>query len=219
MPLACMVAGRCGRRRGLSGCMLLAAIVAGRSCRRRATSACPLHPLVLAGEAAGGASAHAACMHCCLQELPPARHQRKPLASIVAGRSCRQRSTGACRVQGCCWQELPPARHQCMPLASIVDGRSCRRRGLSTCVLHALLLAGAAAGEAPSHAACIHRGWQERPPARPQRISLACIVAGRSCQLRGFGACRLHPSLLAGEAAVCEALSMQPRCSARVWAA
>ena len=46
-----------------------------------------------------------------------------------------------------------------MPLASIVAGRSCRWRGISACRLHPLLLAGAAAGEASTHAACIHWCW------------------------------------------------------------
>ena len=68
------------------------------------------------GAAASEASAHAVCMHCCGQELRPARHQH-------------------------------------MPLASTVVGRGCRRRGTSVCRLHPLLLAGAAAGEAPVHAA------------------------------------------------------------------
>ena len=64
-------------------------VVAGRSCRWRGISACRLHPLLLAGAAAGEASPHAACIHCCWQELPLATHQRMPLASFVAGRACR----------------------------------------------------------------------------------------------------------------------------------
>ena len=112
-----------------------------------------------------------------------------------------------------------------MPLASIAVGRSCRRRGLSTCRSHTWLLAVAAADEEPAYAAYIQCCWQGLPPAWPQRMPRACIVAGRGgcrrglnacrtasahavcfdagrcCRRRGLSACRLHAWLLAGAAA------------------
>ena len=78
---------------------------------------------------------------------------------------------------------------------------SCRRRGLSTCLLHAVLRVGAAAFEASSRDVCVHFGWQEMPPARPQRMPLSCIVARWSRCVRGIDAFRLHPVFLAGAAA------------------
>ena len=79
--------------------MPFASIVAGRSCRFRGIDACRLHPVLLAGVAGGEASSHAVCIHCCWQELPVARHQRMPLASVAAGRSCRWRGFDACRLR------------------------------------------------------------------------------------------------------------------------
>ena len=144
----------------------------------RGMDACRSHPVLLARAAAGEVSAHAACIHCCRQELPPARHQQIVLASIVAARSCRRR--GQCMPQACCGQDLPPASSQELP---------------------PVLLAGAAAGEAPAHAAGMQCCWQELPPARRQRMPLAFIVAGRSCLRRGTSALCWHPLLLAGAAA------------------
>ena len=70
----------------------LACIAAGRSCQWHGFGACRLHKLWLAGEAAGcEAPSHDAGSQCCWQERPPARHQRRPLACGVAGRSCRFR--------------------------------------------------------------------------------------------------------------------------------
>ena len=253
MPLAFIVVGRSCRRRGLSTCRshalllagaaageepahaacmhccwqvlppawhqrtLLASIVAGRSCRRRGTSTRRWHPLLLAGAAAGETTAHAACMHCCCQVLPVARLRRMPFASIVAAAG-EAPAHAAC--MHCCGQVLPLSRHRRVTFASSVAGRRCRRRDLSVCRLHAFLLAGAAAFEASAHAVYIQCCWQELPPARPQRMPLACIVAGRSgrrrglsacrlqpifagrsCQRHGFGACRLLPLMLAGAAA------------------
>ena len=102
----------------------------------RGIDECPLHPLLLAGAAAGKAPTQAACIHGCWHESPVARHRRMPLACTVSGRSCRLRGIDACR--------------------GTVAGRSFCRRGLSSCRLHAFLLAGAAAGEAPVQAACMH---------------------------------------------------------------
>ena len=206
VPLASSVAGRSCRRRGTSSCRWHA--VLGRSCRFRGIDTCRSHPVWLVGAAAGEASAYAACIHGCWQELPSARHQQLLLASIVAGRSCRRRGLSACR-KHCCWQELPPAslqelppaRPQRMPLACIVVGRNGRLRGLSACRLHPLLLAGVAACELQADAPCIHCWWQELPPVKPQHMLLACIVACRSCRRRGTSASRLHPLLLAGAAA------------------
>ena len=45
--------------------------------------------VLLAGAAVGEASTYAACIHCCWQELPVAKHQRMPDASSVAGTNCR----------------------------------------------------------------------------------------------------------------------------------
>ena len=117
-------------------------IVAGRSCRLRGSSTCRLHPLLQAGAAAGEASAHAACMCCCSQDLPPAWYQCSPIASIVACRTSRWRGVSAWRLHPlslaglaagelsahgacsqCCLQDLPLARCQCMALASIVACR------------------------------------------------------------------------------------------------
>ena len=70
------------------------------------------------------------------------------------GAAASKASTHAVCVH-CCWQELPPASHQCMLLGSTFIGRGCRRRGTSACRLHPLLLAGAAAGEASAHVACM----------------------------------------------------------------
>ena len=125
--------------------ILIAASVACRTCRWRGVSACRLHPGLLAGAADGEAAVRAVCIHCWWQELPLARHQRMPLASRVAGRSCRWRGISAGRLHPlllagaaageasehaacthCCWQELPVARHQRMPLAPNVAGKSCR---------------------------------------------------------------------------------------------
>ena len=148
MLLACIVACRSCRRRGTSASrlhpLLLAGAAAseapahaacrdaaGRSCRPRGTNACRLPPLLMAGAADGEASAHVSCMHCCLQELPPAKHLRMPLASIVAGRSGHRQGLSASRLHALllagvasraasaravcihrCWQEkLPCARH------------------------------------------------------------------------------------------------------------
>jgi hypothetical protein len=131
--------------------MMLAFIVASRCCRRRGTSACRLHALLLAGASAFQASTRAAA------------------GGTSAYTTCMH----------CCWQELPRSRHRRIPFASIAAGRCCRRRGLSACRLHALLLAGAAAGEVLAHAACSHCCWQELPPASNERMPLASIVAGR----------------------------------------
>ena len=100
----------------------------------------------------------------------------------------------------CCWQGMPSARPQGKPHASIIDGRRCRRRGNRACRLHALRLAGAAAGLASAHAAGIHRGLQGPPPARYQHRPLASIVAGRSCRRRGHEACGWHALWLSGAA-------------------
>ena len=43
--------------------------------------------------------------------------------------------------------------------------------------------------------------WQELPPTRPRRVTLAGIVAVRSRRCRGIYACRLHPVMLADAAA------------------
>ncbi len=118
------------------------------------------------------------------------------LAGAAAGEAPAH---AACR--HCRWQELPLSRHRRVPVASSVAGRNCRRRDLSVCHLHALLLAGAAAFKASTHSVCIHCCWQVLPPARPHRMLLACIVAGRSGRRRGLSACRLQPLLLAGAAA------------------
>jgi hypothetical protein len=141
----------------------LAGIVAVRSRRFRGIYACRLHPVMLADAAAGEASAHAVGIHCCWPELPSARPQCMPHEGTVVGRCCRRHGTSACPLHPL---ELPPARPQHMPLACMVAGSSCRRRGTSACRLHPVLLAGAAAGMAPAHAACVHRCWQGRLPAR-----------------------------------------------------
>ena len=169
--------------------MPLARIVAARSCRLRGTS------MLLASIVA---SMRAACMQCCWQEVPAARPQCMRFAPIAPGRSCRRRSSVACRVHpgwldvpagggasahaGCsyrCWQEVPAARHQLrrMPLASI---------------------------GASMHAACRHCCWQEVPAARHQRMRFAPTVFGRSCRRLISVACRLHPVVLA-VATACEA--------------
>ena len=109
----------------------------------------------------------------------------------------------------CCWQELPPAslqellpaRRHHMLFASSDAGRSCRRRGTSACRWYAVPLAGAAAGEAPAHAAGFHRCWQELPPARHHRDLLESVVTGSSCRRRGLSACGLHALLPAGAVA------------------
>ena len=170
-----------------------ASIVAGRSCRRRGLSACRMKALLSAGAAVGAEQAHAPCIHCCWQELPPARPQHMPLACIVAGRSCRRRGTSACRLHAacmhCCWQVLPPAWHQRTLLASIVAGRSCRRRGTSTRRWHPLWLAGAAAGEATAHAACMHCRCQVLPGARLRRMPFAASSVAAAGESPAHAAC------------------------------
>ena len=207
--------------------MPFASSVACRGCRQRDLMVFHLHELVLAGAAAFEASTTAVHIQFCWQELPPARLQRMPLVGIVAARSFRWQGVRACRRQPllragaargtasahavcthCCWQEKPPlARHHRMTCAFIVASRCCRRRGTRTCRVQALSLAGAAAFQASTHAGCIQCCWQERPPAGPQRMPLACIVAGRSCRIQGIAAVRLHPLRLAG-AAVGEDISL-----------
>ena len=198
--------------------MPLAAIVAGRNCRRRATSACPLHPLLLAGEAAGEASAHAACVHCCQQVLPPARHQRMPLACMVAGRCGRRRGLSACRLQPLwlagaavgeqrahapcihwCWQEKPPVKPQHMLLACIVACRSCRRRKASRarrspCTKEPC---GSRQGGAP-----VPRGLADRGMAEPLYRVHKLFLAGAAFCLAGAAGAnnerRLLASIVAG---------------------
>ena len=207
------VAGRSCRRRGLGAGV-------GRSRRYRSINACRLHPVMLASAAAGEASARALGIHGCWQELLSARPQCMPHAGTVVGRCCRRRGTSACplhpvwlaavaageasahsaRMQGG-GQGPPPARKQRMPLAAKFAGRSGQRHGFGAFRLLPSRLAGAAAGEASAHAACMQGCWQERPP------SSAAIVAGRSGQRHDLGACRLRALLVAGEAAGCEAPS------------
>ena len=165
--------------------MRFAPTVLGRSCRRLISVACRLHPVVLEVATACEAYAHSACMQCCWQEVPAARHQlrrmqlpsivvarrhqlrRMPLARIVAARSCRLRGTSmllasivasmraACRQ--CCWQEVPAARPQCMRFAPIAAGRSYRRRSSVACRLHPGWLDVPAGGGASAHAGCSYR--------------------------------------------------------------
>ena len=183
-----------------------ASIVAGRSCHRRGLSACRTKALLSAGAAVGAEQAHAPCIQCGWQELPPARPQHMPLACRVAGRGRRRRGNSACRLQQILlagaargtasahsvgfhrgWLVLPPARPQRMPLACRVAGRSGRRR------VQPLLLAGAAVGKQRAHAPCIHWGWQEKPPVQPQHMLLAGIVAGRGGRRRKASRARRNP--------------------------
>ena len=171
------------RRQGLRACRMHPLLMAGDR-RRQGTStgheARGWHALWLPGAASGAASAHASCIHRC---------------------GCR-RATGACRLHPL-FRAVPAiftARPQGQPHASLIDGRRCRRRGNRACRLHALRLAGAAAGLASAHAAGIHRGLQGPPPARYQHRPLASIVARRSCRRRGHEACGWHALWLSGAA-------------------
>ena len=165
-----------------------------------------MQALLSAGAAVGAEQAHAPCIQCGWQELPPARPQHIPLACRVAGRGRRRRGNSACRLQqillagaargmasahSVCfhrgWLVLPPARPQRMPLACSVAGRSGRRR------VKPLLLTGAAVGKQRAHAPCIHWGWQEKPPVQPQHMLLACIVAGRGGRRRKASRARRSP--------------------------
>ena len=76
--------------------------------------------------------------------------------------------------------------------------RSCRWRGTGACRLHPLLRVGAAAGEAPTHAACMHCCWQEPPFSRHRRMPYASSDAGRCCRRRVLSTCRGHPLWLTG---------------------
>ena len=58
----------------------------------------PRDELLPSGAAVGEASEHAICIHWRCQEVPLARHRRRPVASMSAGRSCRLRGSSACRL-------------------------------------------------------------------------------------------------------------------------
>ena len=175
--------------------MPLGSIIDGRSCRLRGIDACRLHDWFLAGGAPCEASTRAVGIHGSGQELPPARHQCRLLACISAGRCCLQ----ALLLAGAAVFELLLAGAACMncrlpePLFSRHRRRRSRRAG------------------------GIHGCWQELPPARPQRMPLALLlagaahmpcgrplvsseVAGRGCRRRGLSTFRGHPWWRAGVA-------------------
>ena len=147
--------------------------------KRRCLRGCRLHPLLMAAEILGTVAARNG-------PLPPAAEIRGPVAAPGIH---------------CCLQGMPSARLQGKPHASIIHGRRCRLRGTCACHLHALWRAGAAVPSARPqgmpHASIID--GRRPPPARyqhrPRSMRLACIVAFGGCQWRGFGACRLHPSM------------------------
>ena len=177
MPLACMVAGRCGRRRGLS--------------------ACRLQPLWLAGAAVGEQRAHAVCIHWCWQEKPPVEPQHMLLACIVACRSCRRRKASRARRTPC--TKRPGGSRQGGAL--VPRGLADQDKAEPLNRLHKLFLAGAAsclagaaAGEQRAHAPCIHCCWQGWPPVKPQHRLLACVIACRSCRRRKASRARRRAS-------------------------
>ena len=112
----------------------------------------------LAGAAAGLASAHAAGIHRGLQGPLPARYQHRPLASIVARRSCRRRGHEACG-----WHALwlsGAASGAASAHASCIHRCGCRR-ATGARRLHPLFRAGPAIFKASTFAACIQGGMPQ----------------------------------------------------------